>query len=76
MSHPKLPPSIPTVIDEAGDTPGWVPALGFGLFAAVALVIAIRLANPSAPSPAPNANGTGAVAADANADDVRAAAAP
>jgi hypothetical protein len=32
------------VVDEAGDSPGWVPALGLGLFALVALVLAFQLA--------------------------------
>jgi hypothetical protein len=44
MSHDKRGPSLPKIVDEAPDTPGWVPALGLGLFALVAIVLAIRLA--------------------------------
>lgn len=44
---------MPEIVDEAPDTPGWVPALGLGLFALITLVFAIRLAwqdaNPVAP---------------------------
>jgi hypothetical protein len=54
MSHDKHGPSLPTIVDEAPDTAGWVPALGLGLFALVTIVIAIRLAwmeaNPVAES--------------------------
>ena len=53
-SHPKTPPALPTVVDEAGDTPNWVPALGVGLFALVALVLAAQLAwtdSKDAPQP-------------------------
>ena len=44
MSHPKTPPSLPTVVDEAGDSPSWVPALGLLLFVLFALVTAARIA--------------------------------
>jgi len=44
MSHPKTPPSLPTVVDEAGDSPNWVPALGLLLFVLFALVMAARVA--------------------------------
>jgi hypothetical protein len=44
MSHPKLPPSLPTIVDEAGDTPTWVPALGLLLFVLFALAAAARVA--------------------------------
>lgn len=44
MSHPKEPPSLPTVVDEAGDSPSWVPALGLLLFVLFALAIAARIA--------------------------------
>ena len=43
MSHAKTPPTLPTVVDEAGDSPNWVPALGFALFALVSLMIGVRL---------------------------------
>lgn len=65
MSHPKTPPSLPTIVDEAGDTPNWVPVLGLALFALFALVTAARFAmkdtetttapaaeQPAAPQPA------------------------
>jgi len=44
MSHPKTPPSLPKVVDEAGDTPNWVPALGLLLFVLFALAVAARSA--------------------------------
>jgi hypothetical protein len=28
MGHANTPPQLPEVIDEAGNTPGWVPLLG------------------------------------------------
>jgi hypothetical protein len=45
MSDTKLPPSLPTVVDEAGASPAWVPALGLGLFLVLALVVAAQLAS-------------------------------
>jgi hypothetical protein len=62
MSHPKEPPSLPTVVDEAGDSPAWVPALGLLLFVLFALAIAARVAlhdetetaaQPAAEAPTP-----------------------
>ena len=44
MSHPKTPPSLPTIVDEAGDSPTWVPALGLLLFVLLALAAAARIA--------------------------------
>ena len=44
MSDAKHAPSLPKVVDEAPDTPSWVPALGLGLFALIAIALAIRLA--------------------------------
>jgi hypothetical protein len=44
MSHANTPPTLPTVVDEAGDSPTWVPVLGLALFALVGLLVAIRLA--------------------------------
>jgi hypothetical protein len=65
MSHSKTAPTVPTLVDEAADTPNWVPALGFGLFALVAMVLAINAAwsdshpqpaaAPAADAPAPSA---------------------
>ena len=56
MSDHKHAPGLPEIVDEAPDTPAWVPALGLGLFAAVAIAVAIRLAWVDAnPPPAPGA---------------------
>jgi hypothetical protein len=45
MSHANTPPTVPrTIADEAGDTPNWVPALGFALFALIAVVFAVQYA--------------------------------
>ena len=44
MSHAKTPPTLPTVVDEAADTPSWVPALGIALFAIVTMFFALRAA--------------------------------
>jgi hypothetical protein len=44
MSHAKSPPTLPTIVDEAADTPSWVPALGLALFALLTMVIAVRIA--------------------------------
>ncbi len=42
MSDSKQPPRLPDVVDEAGDTPRWVPLLGLGLLCALALFLALR----------------------------------
>jgi hypothetical protein len=47
MSHSKSPPSLPTIVDEAGDSPSWVPILGIVLFAVGALLAAARMATQS-----------------------------
>ncbi|HEX4355750.1 MAG TPA: hypothetical protein VHZ95_22640 [Polyangiales bacterium] len=57
MSHAKLPPTLPTVVDEAADTPNWVPALGVGLLALLAMVLAISAARNDAVQPPPSAAG-------------------
>jgi hypothetical protein len=44
MSHSHEPPGLPTVVDEAGDTPNWVPLLGLLLAVGLALLIAARQA--------------------------------
>jgi len=45
MSHSNEPPALPVVvIDEAGDTPNWVPLVGLALLVVVALLIAMRQA--------------------------------
>jgi hypothetical protein len=49
MSHANTPPTVPkNIADEAGDTPNWVPALGFALFAIFALVYAVQFARHDA----------------------------
>jgi hypothetical protein len=60
MSHAKEPPSLPEVIvDEAGNSPAWLPLVGLGLLALAALLIAVHQAIGSAedakPQPAPAA---------------------
>lgn len=66
MSHDKHGPNLPTIVDEAPDTAGWVPALGLGLLALVTIVIAIRLAWLEAKE---GAEGAGAAQAAAAAQD-------
>jgi hypothetical protein len=58
MAHSKDPPSLPTVVDEAGETPTWVPVLGLLLFGLLALAAAARLAIKDAeqPTAAPTAD--------------------
>jgi hypothetical protein len=68
MSHAKSPPTLPIIVDEAADTPSWVPALGFALFALLAMVIAVRIAwndsqKPPVPVPAVEPAAAPAVAA-------------
>ena len=65
MAHDKHAPSLPQVVDEAPDTPAWVPALGLGLFALVSLIVAIQLAWADAN---PAAGDAGAQQASANLD--------
>ena len=49
MSHANTPPTVPkSIADEAGETPNWVPALGFALFAIFALVFAVQYARRDA----------------------------
>jgi hypothetical protein len=62
MSHDKHAPRLPRIVDEAPDTPGWVPALGLGLFAVVSILFAIRLAWIDANPPAPDAAAQAAAA--------------
>jgi len=62
MSHDKHAPSLPQIVDEAPDTPPWVPALGLGLFAVLSIVVAVRLAWVDANPPAPDAGAAQATA--------------
>jgi hypothetical protein len=63
MSHDQHGPRLPEIVDEAPDTPGWVPALGLGLFALITIVVAIRLAWNEANPPAPESGAVQAAAA-------------
>lgn len=66
MSHDKHGPSLPVIVDEAPDTPGWVPALGLGLFALLTIFFAVRLAwNEANPQPDTGAEQAAAAAKDA-----------
>jgi hypothetical protein len=58
---------LPEIVDEAPDTPAWVPALGLGLFAVVAIAVAIRLAWVDANPPADTAAAQAAAAVDGGA---------
>ena len=50
----KEPPHLPTVVDEAGASPAWVPWLGLGLLCSIALIVALRQAMVElSPPPAP-----------------------
>jgi hypothetical protein len=57
MPESNPPPSLPEVYDEAGDSPRWLPALGFGLLVLFALVLGTQLktASPAEPPPPPAA---------------------
>ena len=41
-------PQLPVVVDEAGDSPKWLPWLGIGLFCLIALLVAGKRAMPAA----------------------------
>jgi hypothetical protein len=45
------PPGLPEIVDEATDTPAWVPWLGFALV--IATVIFAFLGGKDEPAPAP-----------------------
>jgi hypothetical protein len=45
MGHAHTPPQLPEVTDEAGNSPGWLPWLGIGLF--VLAVIGITVSHRS-----------------------------
>jgi hypothetical protein len=67
MSDHKHAPGLPAIVDEAPDTPGWVPALGLGLFAVIAIAVAIRLAWMDANPPVAADAAQAAVAIDGGA---------
>ena len=41
-------PQLPTVVDEAGDSPKWLPWLGIGLFCLIVVLVAGKRALPEA----------------------------
>jgi hypothetical protein len=63
MSHDQHGPRLPEIVDEAPDTPAWVPALGLGLFAMITIVVAVRLAWVEANPVVPDAGAAQAAAA-------------
>ena len=71
-------PGLPEVTDEAGNTPGWVPALGAGVFAVLAMLIAVSvmMRDAAPPAPPPAAPAGEAVAAAPAADAPTPAPAP
>lgn len=43
MSDPSPePPRLPEIVDEAGDTPNWVPMVGLALMVLLALYVGLR----------------------------------
>lgn len=66
MSGSKQPPHLPEVVDEAGETPRWVPWLGLGLLGVFALLLVARQVT-SASGELPGA-GEPAAAVEAEAD--------
>jgi hypothetical protein len=50
--HDKHAPALPQeILDEAGETPGWVPALGIGLLVLVTMTVALRVAGGDSAAP-------------------------
>lgn len=41
MSESNLPPQLPEIVDEAGDSPTWLPAVGLALLAFIALLFVV-----------------------------------
>jgi len=73
-SHHAPHPPVPTVTDEAGDSPMWLPVTGLALMALLCLFALYRTANPST-SPAAEALDVEAAAAPAAAEPAAAPAA-
>ena len=45
MTHSKQPPRVPElIVDEAGNSPAWLPFVGLGLLAFLGLLIAVQQA--------------------------------
>ena len=56
MSESKDAPTLPTIVDEAADSPSWLPMLGVALFCAVAAIIVLQQVRAgAAPQAAPEA---------------------
>ena len=64
MSASKEPPGLPNVIDEAGETPGWVPMVGLAVLILVGLYIAMGQAHAPATGAAEEPAAEAEVAAD------------
>jgi len=60
-------PAIPTITDEAADTPMWVPIAGLSLFLVLALFVALRSAM-APPEPATDPAAEGAAGEEAAAE--------
>jgi hypothetical protein len=41
MSESTLPPQLPEIVDEAGDSPMWLPVVGLALLAFIALLFVV-----------------------------------
>ena len=41
MSESNLPPQLPEIVDEAGDSPMWLPVVGLALLAFIAIVFVV-----------------------------------
>ena len=64
MSHAKQPPQVPQVVlDEAGNSPRWLPLVGLALLALLGLLVAVRQATGSGHAK-PMAKAPAAAAAD------------
>lgn len=53
MSESKDPPDLPQIVDEAADSPSWLPLVGLALLCAVALLISVSQALAPSTSTAP-----------------------
>ena len=59
MTSHHEPPQLPVVVDEAGDSPRWLPFVGLGLLCLITLVVAARQAmGPDVPETAAGAADT------------------
>ena len=45
MSHSNQPPGLPEIVDEAADTPAWIPIVGLLLLALFALLFVVTQAH-------------------------------